>query len=79
MPREKGSGQFTKKPKMIGPKRKSTKQWPELNPENAKDQKGKHEVSFMAKKEAPGWMKKRHPDAPISPTNKRIRFWARNG
>jgi hypothetical protein len=43
--REKGSGQF--KPKMIGPKKKSTKQWPELH-EQDKHQTGKHEVKFTA-------------------------------
>ena len=49
MPKRDNTGQFTKKPKMIGPKRKSNKQWPELNPEDAKSQKGKHEVKFVAK------------------------------
>ena len=46
--RERQFGQFTKKPKMIGPKKKSTKRCPNLNPEDAKDQKGKHYVKFEA-------------------------------
>jgi hypothetical protein len=77
--REKGTGQFTKKPKLIGPKRKSKKIWPENDFQN-KDQKGKHFVTFNAKKQVPAWLKKQEdPNEPLSPKNVRIKFWARNG